>query len=295
MNMRNCIAGGVLIVLAVSLRPCVAANKIYEALVEHGVTLSPQETISLPKPILADGLDAAQQQHAIEGVLAGRYDWESFTRKAVVSPFLLKISDEGRDAGKIGRRVDLYFVAYGSLNKLGNDTFLQDHLNLTASDQGSENPHVKVLTDDELSSRGLPTGQTIDNQRWVFVESTLLGKVLINLTTQNAITTTNDSVLVASIADRRFEKDAEHPNSWRSITIDDAGHREIGAPAPYSGLGSYVKATQLAQPVGAIFLEYHVLFAEPQGWFHGANLLQSKLPIVSQDMVRRFRRSMAEQ
>ena len=155
-----------------------------------------------------------------------------FTRKSVVSPFLLKISDEGRDAGKVGRRVDLYFVAYGSLSKLGNDTFLQDHLNLTANDQGSESYQVKVLTDDELTHRGLPTGQKPDDQRWVAVESTLLGKVLISLTTQNAKTTTNDSILIASVADPRFENDVEHPNCWRSITTDDAGHRQIGSRSP---------------------------------------------------------------
>ena len=66
-------------------------------------------------------------------------------------------------------------------------------------------------------------------------------------------------------------------------------------PQPYAGLGSYVKATRLAEPAGAVFIEYHVVFAEPQGWFHGANLLRSKLPIVAQDMVRKFRRKMAEQ
>ena len=83
------------------------------------------------------------------------------------------------------------------------------------------------------------------------------------------------------------------PNCWHSISIDDAGRRQIGPPQPYAGLGSYVKATRLAEPAGAVFIEYHVVYAEPQGWFHGANLLRSKLPIVAQDLVRRLRRKMA--
>src|SRR4051812_16621252 len=93
--------------------PCIAANSIYDALVEKGVALSPQETIKLPPPVLKDGMTAIQQEQAIEAALAGKYNWESFTRKSLVAPFLLRINDEGREAGQIGRRVDLYFITYG--------------------------------------------------------------------------------------------------------------------------------------------------------------------------------------
>ena len=276
--------------------PCVAANAIYDALVEQGIELTPQERVTLPRPVLDDGIDQIKQQRAIESLLAGRYDWETFTRKAIVSPFLLKISDDGRESGRIGRRVDLYFVAYGSLNALGSDNYLQQQLNIAAAgDQGAEGGRVQILTGDELGKRGLPASQGSGDPRWVAVESTLLSKVRISLTTQNMKTETSDSILIASIADPRFVEDAEYPNQWRSITSDDAGRRQIGPPQAYSGLGSYVKGTRLAQPAGAIFVEYHVAFAEPQGWFHGANLLRSKLPIVAQDMVRKLRRRTSDQ
>jgi hypothetical protein len=295
MTRPNC-AKFLLILLAAFLaRQCFAGNAIYDALVQRGLALSPQETIKLPVPILNDGLDAAKQQQAIETLLAGKYDWETFTRKAVVSPLLLKIIGDNHESGGVGRRVDLYFVAYGSLEALGNEDYLQKQLNLTAAgEQGGEDSRAKVLSGDELNKRRLPAGQKPDDPRWVAVDSTLLSKVRISLTTQSVKTQTRDSILIASIGDPRFEKDAEYPNNWRPISIDDAGRRQIGPPQPYSGLGSYVKATRLVQPVGAIFMEYHVAFAEPQGWFHGANLLRSKLPIVAQDMVRKFRRSMSE-
>ena len=244
--------------------------------------------------MLGDGWDAAKQRQAIESAVAGRYDWDAFTRKSVVSPFLLKITDEGRDSGRVGRRVDLYFVAYGALDTLGKEKYLQDQLNLTAGGDQDSDGHAKVLNGDELARRGLPAGNKPDDPRWIAVESTLLGKVKLGLTTENIKTKDGDSLVIASVADPRFEKDAAYPNYWRPITIDDAGHRQLGPSLPYSGLGSYVKATQLAEPAGAIFMEYHVVFAEPEGWFHGANLLRSKLPIVAQDMVRKFRRSMSE-
>ena len=52
----------------------------------------------------------------------------------------------------------------------------------------------------------------------------------------------------------------------------------------------YFKITKLAEPAGALFVEQHIVFAEPTGWFDGNNLLRSKLPIAVQDNVRTMRK-----
>ena len=96
-------------------------NPIYDTLISRGVTISSQETLKLPRPTLTDGLSAAAQRNTIETLLAGRYDWDDFTRRAVVSPILLKIADDDPSADEVGRRVDLYFVVYGSLDKLAGN------------------------------------------------------------------------------------------------------------------------------------------------------------------------------
>jgi len=273
-----------------------AANDIYEQLLGPGVPLDAAETIPLPQPKLADGLDAVEQRRAIESLLAGRYEWDEFSRKSVVSPLLLKIDDTTREAGQIGRRVDLYFIAYGTLEVLRDDRKLQEQLNLAAAGE-TEGEHggVKVLSSEELAQRGLPSRQGANDPRWVAVEATLLGRVQLNFTTRNAKTEGDKSLVLASLLDERFQGDDEYPNSWRSIAFDDAGRRMIGPPQPYKGLGSYVKATPLAEPAGAVFVEYHLAYSEPEGWFHGANLLRSKLPIVVQDMVRKLRRKMTQE
>ncbi|HVT27867.1 MAG TPA: hypothetical protein VHE81_07610 [Lacipirellulaceae bacterium] len=274
---------------------CAASNAVYDALVGRGVQLSPHDTLQLPKPALPDGMYAQQQRQTIEALIAGRYDWDTFARESVVSPFLLKISDKTAETGPVVRKVDLYFVAYGSLNTIGGEDYLQKQLNLAATNNHSDDGgRTKVLSSDELRKRGIATGRNPDDPRWIAVASTLLGKVRISLTTENVKTTTSDSVIIASIADPRFANDAEYPNSWRSLSFDDAGQRQLGPLQHYVGLGSYVKATRLAEPAGAIFIEYHVAFVEPQGWFHGTNLLRSKLPIVAQEMVRKFRRSLGQ-
>jgi hypothetical protein len=272
--------------------PCLAANPIYEALIEKGLAISPQETVKLPPPVLADGMTTAQQKQAIEAVLAKKYNWESFTRKSLVAPFVLRINDEGRESGQVGRRVDLYFITYGSLDSMRGDDFLKGQLNFAAADEESaDGNQVRVLSPANLTKRGLPPDQGPGSSRWIAVESTLLNKVRIRLTTQNLKSESADSVLIASVTDPRFVNDPEFPNDWRAITTDESGRRQMAAPQPYAGLGSYVKGTQLSDPAGAIFVEYHVAFAEPQGWFHGTNLLRSKLPIVVQNMVRKLRRS----
>ena len=53
-----------------------------------------------------------------------------------------------------------------------------------------------------------------------------------------------------------------------------------------------MKMTKLHEPAGAIFCEAHVIYAEPHGWFDGANLLRSKLPAAVQTEVRSLRREM---
>lgn len=188
-----------LIVVLLPTEMCLAAGDIYEALVEQGVDLGGQEVSKLPPPVLADGLDAAQQRKTIEALLAGRYEWGEFTRKSVVSPLLLKIGDGEAKAGQISRRVDLYFVAYGSLEILRNDQKLQEQLNkASADDVEAKGNKVKVLSKDELAARGLTTAQEIGDPRWVAVEATLLGKVQLNLTTRNE-KAENEETLVSTL------------------------------------------------------------------------------------------------
>jgi hypothetical protein len=282
-----------LVAMSASASP--AANPIYDALVGAGVKVAPQETLQLPKPAFEDGLAAPQQRQVIESLVGGKYDWETFTRKAIVSPFVLKMSEGAAESGPIIRKVDLYFVAFGSFDSLKREDYLNKQLNLAGSnDQSESTGQAKLLTADELRKRNITAGKNPSDPRWVAATSTLLGKVRISLTTQNIKTEGKDSILIASVADPRFATDAEYPNCWRPLTVDDAGKRQTGPPEPYVGLGSYAKATRLAEPAGAIFMEYHVAFIEPQGWFHGTNLLRSKLPIVAQDMARKFRRNLGE-
>ncbi|MES1213546.1 MAG: hypothetical protein ABUL64_03085, partial [Singulisphaera sp.] len=86
----------------------------------------------------------------------------------------------------------------------------------------------------------------------------------------------------------------QFPNSWSPLERDASGKLSVGAAKAYSGLGGYMKMTELVEPAGALFVECHIVFDEPEAWFHGKNFLRSKLPLVVQDNVRSFRRKLGK-
>src|SRR5262249_4089142 len=120
-----------------------------------------------------------------------------------------------------------------------------------------------------------------------------LDRVQISATGRSYWTRTGESVLAATRLDPRFAGDREFPNAGRWMTREGGGKPRRGGPShPYEGAGYYVKITRLAKPAGALFVEAHVVFTEPEKWFDGANLLRSKLPPVIQSKVRLARREL---
>ncbi len=148
---------------------------------------------------------------------------------------------------------------------------------------------IKVLTESDLMRRGLMPPRCPEDPRYFATELSLLGRVRISATTTGANSETHDSILSASMLDTRFANDPQFPNRWRPFLRDESGRRYLGPSEPYSGYGGYVKATRLIEPEGAILIEYHVAFAEPAGWFGDSNSLRSKIPILTQYIVRQLR------
>jgi len=284
------------VLIAITLLPsqcCRGGNPVFDELTRQGVLVAPRETIRLPAPTIPDGLTAAQQRQALETVAESAHSWEELTRRSPVAPFVLKLSkDEGE---QIGRRADVWFVAYGNLSTLENGEWLERQFKTTGNETDPDyGAVVKLLTESDLQRHGLRAPGGPDDPQYMFAELTLLDRVRIAFTTRTAKTQTPESVLSASMLDTHFTADPQYPNRWRPVLRDDNGRRSLGKAYPYTGCASYVKATRLIEPVGAILVEYHVAFAEPEGWFNGTNLLRSKVPILAQMIVRQLRRELAK-
>jgi hypothetical protein len=184
-------------------------------------------------------------------------------------------------------------VAYGNFNKITGEDFVDQQRKKAGQEKSSDGLPKRsiVLKPEELQARGLTNMKSADsNESYVHTTFPLFDRVFISTSSQVAQTKTRESVLVSGILDPHFDRDKDYPIFWQHLDRDETGKLNLGEKHPYHGFGSYLKITRMIEPAGAIFIECHVAFDEPAGWFNGANLLRSKLPVLVQDSVRKFRR-----
>jgi hypothetical protein len=48
----------------------------------------------------------------------------------------------------------------------------------------------------------------------------------------------------------------------------------------------------LHEPKDALFVEYHLVYTEPRGWFSGSDPLTTKVPAIIQSEERTFRQEL---
>lgn len=266
------------------------ANPLFAKLREPGVAVTPERRLPLPPPTMPDGLDAPRQREIIEQLVKQDHAPEEFLRRSLVAPYLLKIRELERiePLGRI-QAVDLWCIAYGSLDQFRRSK----HPNLFFKSRSDAKVHE--LTSEELAARSLESVTRDDfEELFSFATFDIFDKVQLSQTNHTMLSRLADSIVVATEIDGRFQQDQMFPNQWRPLLRAGAGELTLGEPQPYQGLGLYSKVTRLHEPAGALFCEHHLIFLEPQGWFNGANLLRSKLPIAMQTEVRSFRRELSK-
>ena len=99
--------------------------------------------------------------------------------------------------------------------------------------------------------------------------------------------------MIASRTDPSFAKAGPLANGWKPLA-PAAGGKAEGQAQPYAGGISYAKISRVAFMPGALLIEIHMAFVEPDGWFQGAPILRSKFSIVAQDQIRTLRRELAQ-
>jgi hypothetical protein len=270
--------------------PHAAANPIYVALRQDGVALGPKTTVPLPAPAMSDGLTAAEQRAVIENLPARQTPAEELLRLSPVAPFVLKIRDVDSGLAQApGRGIDLYFVAQGRLDDLEKSALLDRLLN-----SGRQDATIRPLAPAELAGR-LPEAMVAQRRRaYAHLEIGLMDRIVLVGTCATTWSRTADSLIVAGRLDPALTDDLQLGNHWRPLERAGDGKLEArGRAQRYDAAGYYLKFTELREPADALFVEWHLVFSEPQAWFGGANLLRSKLPLVLQTKVRAFRRDLA--
>lgn len=276
-----------------------AINPLFRELLDRGIAPDGKSPVTIADPLVADGQSVQEQKVTLAKIVGDRYPVDEFIRQSVVAPFVLKLSKTST-ADVAARGVDLWFVVYGDLDKVAKDDILKEFTTARGKDAT-----IHVLTAAELKARGIPAasgsheGKLAAGQlaeRYAYSVVNILDRVELHQTSRCLLSRTDESVVIAMLVDHRFGSDAEFPNYYRRLLTSDTGEKVKGPPQRYaSGTGGYLKATQLKDPQGAILVEYHSIYTEPQDWFNGANLLQSKLPILLQSRVRDLRRELRKQ
>jgi len=267
-------------------------NPLYKQLRQQGVAIADKKIVPLPLPRMADGLDAVAQKKVIQELLGDDIDYDRFLEATVTAPYLLlpltALKDGNPNAP--GRALDLYFVAHGSFKALTSKEVLE---RLGAAGGNKEEAKGKALTAADLKKRGITIAPVMAKREgYGYATFNLLDKVELRATGHSIWSETPDSLVLSADLDRSFAGDTHFPNEWRSLEKNGAGGFNVGPSHPYQGAGYYVKATRLKDSADALFVECHVVFTEPTGWFGGANLLRSKLPPVAQTQIRNLRREL---
>jgi hypothetical protein len=285
-HVMSIILVGLIVSCSASLAGHEESNPLYREVRNNGIAMGGGFKARLAPPTMPDGLDARAQQAVIEKLGGNDYSLDDLLRNSPLAPQIIRLGDvTPSDPAAPARSVDVWYIAYGGLDILTKKDFLDKLLNSEHKEgQG------KILTKEDLAKRQIAVDPAnADHDTYGYIDFNLLDKVQISATGHAFWSRTADSVLVAAKLDPRFATDPEFPNTWRPLT-KRGGQGLIRGPAqPYDGAGYYVKVTRLANPPGALFVESHVVFAEPTKWFNGANLLGSKLPAVIQHQTRAFR------
>jgi hypothetical protein len=271
-----------------------AENPVFNQLVTQGVKMSDGTAVKLRPPIMPDGLDAAGQLAAMAKVATARNPVKELVRKAYDAPVVTKVRNvtTPEDQRPAVRTIDVWFVVHGDWNTLVSKHFLES---MTGEDQGKGRVVSKsgALTEKEMRKRNLSAKTTDEcEERFLYSTFSLFDRVQISATRFSVLTKGKDFVLAAGKIDPRFDKDSDYPNQWRPLLRDARAEIKPGPAHPYSNAGGYAKITRLKEPADAVFIEFHLVYEEPYGWFDGITLVKQKIPVMVQEKVRTFRRKL---
>jgi hypothetical protein len=290
---------------------CAAEESLWRSLLDEGLEVAPGTAVRLEPPLVADGMTAAEQTAAIRGLVGD--DWERFVKPGVTARFEFRITKAcDLPAGGSVQRLDLWFIGHGSLATVEDGGLIDDLLATRPAAEGEAAEPAKPaepaeegenrrqsrsreLSADELRERNLTAAAAADGGEvsYALVDLALINKVRVTGICRGVRMKTPESLTAAVRLDERFLDDPTLPARWFPLLRDEAdGVLREGRPQPYAVAAAYAKATRLAEPAGAMLVEVHVVFAEPQGWFDGRNLLRTKLPPLLQQSVQSFRRKL---
>jgi hypothetical protein len=277
--------------LQTEIAPVHAENPVFNQVLEHGLELEGQ-TIKLPPPRFADGQTVDLESKALREVAGSDRALDDMLRDSVTAPFKIQVHDS-KAPGATVRSADLWFVVYGDLKQIDplREVMRADGKVVEVANMSFQ---TRVVKSEELVAAAIkPAESRAGQSEWyVHVHSKLLDRIDFEATNHVVTSRTADSIVIASRTDPSFDKAGPLANQWKSITTAGGSPVDPSDRHPYLGGISYVRIGRIGSKAGALLVEMHVAFVEPDAWFQGAPILRSKFSVAAQDQVRALRREL---
>ncbi|MFI5387765.1 MAG: hypothetical protein ACHQ50_16780 [Fimbriimonadales bacterium] len=273
------------------IEPAHAQNAAYNQVLNQGLEAGGQ-IIRLPEPRLVDGQDGSTQRAALREVAGSDRALDDLLRNSITAPYIIKVHDL-KAPGVTIRAADIWFVVHADLKQID---FAQEAARADQKEVEVANMwfQTRLLKAADLRAAGLEPAAPVPGQSSLYshVHARLLDRIDFEVANHVVASQSAESVVIASRTDPSFAKAGPIANGWKPLA--PAGAPKTETPAqPYAGGISYAKISRVALGPGALLVEMHVAFIEPEGWFQGAPILRSKFSIVAQDQIRRLRRELA--
>ena len=268
-------------------------NSVYTKVLKQGLEAGGQ-TITLPSPRLVDGQSAENQRAALRKLAGSDRALDEFLRDSVTAPFKIEVHDV-KTAGAVVREADIWFAVHGDLKKVdpAQEAVRTDQKAVEVANMWFQ---TSILKADELRAAGIkPTDTGLGGNEWyAHIHAKLLDRIDFEVTNHVVTTQSTESIVIASATDPSFAGAGSLSNGWKSLNPPGGPQAGASARQPYAGGISYAKISRVAFEPATLFVEMHVAFVEPDGWFQGAPILRSKFSVAAQDQIRTLRRELAK-
>jgi hypothetical protein len=265
-------------------------NSLFEQLTTTGIVFPDGTSVVLEPPAWNSSL-APDDRRAVLDKIAGEAGWERFSRNSHVAPIEIDLQSLKNDSGqRVGHAVYVAFVAHIELEQLRDKELMKKVFPSNAASDDSGQYHAAEISDDQLLASGIQ--ERPENTSYIGIKVPLLDRVLVEGCLRTQVIESDERITLSAMLDQRFsETDSSSPsNRWSSLTDTE----DAKSYHPYQGVAGYLSIAPLDEPKGASLVEARFVIHEPIDWFRGSSLLRSKLPLMIQESVRKFRRQWNE-
>jgi hypothetical protein len=268
-----------------------AQNPVFTDVIEHGLDAG-RQNIRLPPPRFVDGQSAEAERAALREIAGSERAADDLLRDSVTAPFIIRVHDVKADSATV-RAADLWFVVYGELEQIDpqKEASRAEQKDVEVANMWFQ---TRMLKPDNLAKAGIKTSAAGAGQNdwYVHVHAKLLDRIEFEVTNHVVASKSAGSIVIASRTDPLFDRAGPLANAWKALAPSGGSPAEPPAAHPYAGGVSYAKISRVGFKPGALLVETHMAFVEPDAWFQGAPILRSKFSVAAQDQVRTLRREL---